>query len=107
MLERDGASLHPGVDSRAGMLGRAATASILLACLAAAAGCVRVGKAHPETCPEYANLVCMTEIKCDWDEERKCNACACHNEPSGEDPLHPSPYMPPGSGGQKGGAVPP
>ena len=78
---------------------------LILACLAGA-GCARVGKSRPEVCPEYANLVCMTEIKCDWDEERECNVCACHNEPTGEDPLHPSPYMPPGSGGPEGDNTP-
>jgi len=83
---------------------RAAIASTVLACAALSAGCVRVGAAHPETCPEYADLVCLTEIECSWDEVRKCNACACHNEPSDDNPLQPSPYMPPATGGEEGGS---
>ena len=79
-----------------------AAIAIVVASSLAAAGCVRVGKAHPEACPEYQDLVCMTEIRCDWEDSRECSVCACHNEPSDADPLHPSPYMPPGSSGTSG-----
>jgi hypothetical protein len=54
------------------------------------ASCTSVNKNVDNVCPEDAALKCLSEIKCDWDEKRKCNVCFCHNPPN--DPGSPHDY---------------
>jgi len=51
----------------------------LLAALALAslAGCRTIGSEVKSACPEYKDLVCMSQVDCVWDAARGCSVCRC------------------------------
>ena len=71
------------------------TATLLLA------GCVSTNRRADNVCPEHASLKCLTEVKCDLDEERGCSVCYCHNAPGDTESV--SSYETGGYDDEKGG----
>jgi hypothetical protein len=60
----------------------AARRQALLACLSAfalasLAGCRTIGSEVKSACPEYKDLVCMSQVDCVWDAARGCSVCRC------------------------------
>jgi len=57
----------------------AARRRALLAVLALAslAGCRTIGSEVRSACPEYKDLVCMSQVDCVWDAARGCSVCRC------------------------------
>jgi hypothetical protein len=67
----------------------------------ALAGCTSVNKNVQNVCPENSSLSCISEIRCEFDDERGCNVCYCHEAPN--DPGSPSDYDKGGYDDETGG----